>query len=322
MAGVAFGSWADWDKDVLFVPIRSTAAVMQTGATPGTCSPTAAFTQYYEDSLEPCPWWVKAQDAWPFCTICRRYVTQDHITSRAHVIRVKYYEEDLNFQAEEPNAEAQVVWDEWLRQRPSKGMSPRAKREDANPTTAAASAPSSLPQRTGTTCYAMLAGGPDPAWGDPSYFQFSQSEGWWWCKVCEKWSDDDHVKSKRHLNNISYLIKDKQTRENRAPRVASSDDEDEANGGTRKLLDPWGPDWKKERKKQNNRAKSQKGRMYRNDDDNAGYSSSASFNQVPPPWRKEWSDLQSRYYYWNPETDDTTWEVPKRMPNSATSFWC
>jgi hypothetical protein len=254
-------------------------------------------------------------------------VTEDHITSRAHINRVKCYEEDKNFQAEEPNAEAKVVWDEWLRQRPSRGMALRAKCpgiEDANSTAAAASAPSSMPQRSGAILYATPIGGPDPAWGDPTYFQFSQKEGWWWCKVCEKWSDDGHVKSKKHLNKVYYLIKEKQARENRvarAAREAQSDNEEEARAAAEKTaLDPWGPDWKKERRKQN-RAKSAKGWRSRNDDGNGGYGSSASSNQVPPPWRKEWSDLRNRYYYWNPETDETTWEIPKRGLNPATSFW-
>ena len=64
---VAPGAWADWDKDVQFRQIR------QTGAT----------------GSELCPWWIEARDGWAFCFVCNRYVTSDHITSKAHIDRVK-----------------------------------------------------------------------------------------------------------------------------------------------------------------------------------------------------------------------------------------
>ena len=274
-ARVAPGAWADWDKDVQFRQIR------QTGAT----------------GSELCPWWIEARDGWAFCFVCNRYVTSDHITSNAHIDRVKSWEEDKHFQEEEPNAEAQAVWDDWLQENPFSGMA-----QDANSTAAAASAPSSLPQRSGAILYATPIGGPDPAWGDSTYFQFSQEKGWWWCKLCKQWSDDNHVKGKKHLNKVDHLVQHAQARENRVActaREAQADhfdaDVEQANLSAQDIaFDPWGPNWKKKMRRTQKRA-----------------------NQVPPPWRKEWSDIHQRSYYWNPDTGETTWEIPKRRPNPA-----
>merc|ERR1712224_868128 len=106
-------------------------------------------------------------------------------------------------------------------------------------------------------------------------------EGWWWCKVCEKWSDDRHVKSQKHRNKVYYLIQQKQARENcvaRAARAVQSDTEEEAWPAVEKTaLDPWGPGWKN-KLPEKVRAKSGnlKGRRSRNNDGNGGYGSSAS----------------------------------------------
>ena len=108
-APVAPGAWADWDKDVQSKQIR------QTGAT----------------GSELCPWWIEARDGWAFCFVCNRYVTPDHITSNAHIDRVKVCEEDINFQEEKPNAEAQAVWDDWLQENPFSGMAQDAKPNQA-----------------------------------------------------------------------------------------------------------------------------------------------------------------------------------------------
>ena len=225
-ARVAPGAWADWDKDVQFRQIR------QTGAT----------------GSELCPWWIEARDGWAFCFVCNRYVTSDHITSNAHIDRVKRWEEDKKIQEEEPNAEAQAVWHDWLLKNPFSAMA-----QDANSTAAAASAPSSLPQRSGAILYATPIGGPDPAWGDSTYFQFSQEKGWWWCKVCKQWSDDNHVKGKKHLNKVDYLVQHAQARENRVActaREVQADhfdaDVEQANLSAQDIaFDPWGPNWKK-----------------------------------------------------------------------------
>ena len=135
------------------------------------------------------------------------------------------------------------------------------------------------------------------------------------------------MKSKRHPNKVYYVITEKQIRGNRAraAREVQSENEEKATATAQTpALDPCDTHWKKEKKKchEQNREKSiKKCRRSSNDVGNKGGDPPTSFNQVPLPWRKEWSDLHNRYYYWNLETHETTWEIPKIM-HSAISFWC
>merc|ERR1740116_294764 len=43
---------------------------------------------------------------------------------------------------------------------------------------------------------------PPAVWGDPSHFEWRDS--WWFCKVCSKWADGQHVKSQKHTKRVYW----------------------------------------------------------------------------------------------------------------------
>ena len=82
-------------------------------------------------------------------------------------------------------------------------------------------------------------------------------------------------------------------------------DVEEANPSAQDIaFDSWGPNWSEKKRRTRTLAKKKE-------------CSEQITNLVPPPWRKEWSDFRNRSYYWNPETDVTTWQIPERRPNPA-----
>lgn len=142
--------------------------------------------------------------------------------------------------------------------------------------------------------------GPPAAWGDPAHFEFR--EGWWWCRLCQQWSDAGHVEGKRHLKRAHwcqwYGIEDDGARSD--PGSGSGHGEDSAastsagTSATRRSTsasedEPWGPAW----------------------------AASVRLPKASPGWRSAFSQDHGRTYFFNPTTGERCWELPAGAPSSS-----
>jgi len=274
----------------------TTPTLLSSMAKPGTeaskseAAKVETLTEADKDSCSDASEWVEARDGWDWCTLCRKYMTDQHLSGKNHRYRAEMKKWDRLWEEEMEgggNPELAEAWAPWIR---GSWRSKSSWADDAS----------------GTEAEEPIEG-PPAAWGDPSYFQWT--DGWWRCLLCDKWADGAHVKGQRHLNKVW---------------LASGEDGDavfdecQVCAPGQREFDPWGPDWKKEEPSSEETAPSDswRSKLAKPSAKSTSASSRPEAVQVPPPWKMLWSDDIQAHYYWNQDTDETTWDAPIIPTNS------
>ena len=115
------------------------------------------------------PPFIEMQDGYEFCTLCGKYGNPDHYRSKKH--------------------NNKVWW--WQHQ----GLTQQARLAPSVP---------AVGLQQGAAAYGVIVALPSPPPGDPSWYEWQTDKQTWYCKLCWKTADDNHIGSERHKRNVQW----------------------------------------------------------------------------------------------------------------------
>merc|ERR1711957_776957 len=126
-------------------------------------------------------------------------------------------------------------------------------------------------------------------WGDPAHFELrvwsgnSPGDGtpWWWCRLCDQWADDCHIRSRKHTKRAQW-----------------DTDWYLGDGGVQALTDRRSPA-----------------------DEDLWRHGIREQVQTPShsPWQQAWSEEHQQFYYWHEETRAAQWDPPDFDPPAVVA---
>eukprot|EP00747_Dinoflagellata_sp_TGD_P185108 gnl/TRDRNA2_/TRDRNA2_41418_c0_seq1.p1 gnl/TRDRNA2_/TRDRNA2_41418_c0~~gnl/TRDRNA2_/TRDRNA2_41418_c0_seq1.p1 ORF type:complete len:634 (+),score=94.03 gnl/TRDRNA2_/TRDRNA2_41418_c0_seq1:149-1903(+) len=127
------------------------------------------------------PWFLEVRDGQEYCTLCFQFATEEHLRSSRHQSRLAW---------QTPSAPPPAVMN-GVEGAHMPVAQPPPGPYYCMPAALPPPAPSAVPR-------------PPDNWGNPNFFEWRPQNSAFWCRLCWKYADDNHVTSQKHVGRTVY----------------------------------------------------------------------------------------------------------------------